>query len=324
MGGATTDLIQPNIPASLDDMRSTSTMAIPQESQKFDTFTCFLDLPAELRLQIWAEVAKQPRVLPVSEMGRDIDMDEEHFEQFPFAILRRSKNLQPAVLQVCQESREECLRFFERIPSTLVDSQIKPLGHTPVVYTKADCDTIYLSSRFYDDFVSFGGVKSFQTTWQDSTIKSVAFDVGDFAKFKQWENNVYCALSRHRNVRDIILVLARDDQANSAQGHLELVEVVDETDRELAAEAMKQVASIFRFVESEFRGYATVLYGRKPRKPVLNIDQFGKWAALSMMMNAEEEEYPDEESRTRFIEAAKFRHTEVKVKGLVKGGVKLW
>ncbi|KAH8790336.1 hypothetical protein F5882DRAFT_491738 [Hyaloscypha sp. PMI_1271] len=73
-------------------------------SLTLDTFTCFPRLPKEIRNKIWALAALEPRVIPLFIMTRDL----EHRKV-------SSQAAHPAIVHVNTESREEGMRYYERV-----------------------------------------------------------------------------------------------------------------------------------------------------------------------------------------------------------------
>ncbi|KAF7853419.1 hypothetical protein EAF04_010711 [Stromatinia cepivora] len=97
-----------------------------------NTFPRFSELPYELRLKIWELVAFHKRILELN-----------------YCIVDKiflNLGLPPAILHTNRESREVALRFYNQSFST--DEKPGRIYFNPV------CDTIFFSSRQYDDEVT--------------------------------------------------------------------------------------------------------------------------------------------------------------------------
>lgn len=74
------------------------------------TFTCFRDLPAELRFLIW-EAAMVPRIFTLRfENRKDTSEQRDQFQREQFFRLKRT--VSPTVLQTCQESRRLAVKAY--------------------------------------------------------------------------------------------------------------------------------------------------------------------------------------------------------------------
>lgn len=114
--------------------------------EQFDSFTCFPKLPREIRLQIWSEVARQPRNVDIYIKDADIEsrsedskirsckLDETGIYHHPLPSYRIvSRSPPPTVLQTCQESLYECRKFFSLEFGVLKYSPSTTNQHTTVV-----------------------------------------------------------------------------------------------------------------------------------------------------------------------------------------------
>ncbi|KAH8899641.1 hypothetical protein GQ53DRAFT_758795 [Thozetella sp. PMI_491] len=90
-----------------------------------ETFSCFGDLPPELRLQIW-EAAIQPRVV----LAACFNSHHQDAKRAQLAARARKRRV-PVLLHVCHESRQLALRHYElafswKIPHRLASSESGP------------------------------------------------------------------------------------------------------------------------------------------------------------------------------------------------------
>lgn len=133
----------------------------PQAAAKFDTFTCFPELPTELRLMIWKACAHVPRVLVLNQKRRLGDRIHHLLR-----IHSHSLNTSPIVLRICRESRDTVLKaelyeliFGTRIVETPAYGATR-LGYCPRTFnTFVDhptahynrfADTVYISKMYCD------------------------------------------------------------------------------------------------------------------------------------------------------------------------------
>ena len=79
------------------------------------TFTCFPELPVELRCKIWREVCFRRRNICISfkELGHWVEEDEHGHEVSPFrAFMYLSDSTHPTILHASHESRTEGLKHY--------------------------------------------------------------------------------------------------------------------------------------------------------------------------------------------------------------------
>jgi hypothetical protein len=134
---------------------------VSQNASKFDTFSCFPDLPTELRLMIWKACAHVPRVLVLNQM-RQLGDRVHHL----LRIHSRSLNTSPIVLRICRESRNTVMKaeLYEMIFGTrIVETpahEFRRLGHGPrlfntfinhpIAHYNRFADTVYISKMYCD------------------------------------------------------------------------------------------------------------------------------------------------------------------------------
>lgn len=103
------------------------------------TFTCFGDLPVELRLKIWEHLL-QPRVVIAACLDEDNAAEKR-------AQLARRRNLPaaPVLLGVCHEARALALRHYERAFGWRVPAMLaRPRSAAPRVWFDFAQDTLLL------------------------------------------------------------------------------------------------------------------------------------------------------------------------------------
>lgn len=103
------------------------------------TFTCFGDLPVELRLKIWEHLL-QPRVVIAACLDEDNAAEKR-------AQLARRPALPPApvLLRVCHEARAVALRRYERAFGWRVPAMLaRPRSAAPPVWFDFERDTLLL------------------------------------------------------------------------------------------------------------------------------------------------------------------------------------
>lgn len=103
------------------------------------TFTCFGDLPVELRLKIWEHLL-QPRVVIVA------CLDEENAADKRAQLARRPcLPATPVLLRVCHEARAVALRRYERAFAWRVPAMLaRPRSAPARVWFDFSCDTLLL------------------------------------------------------------------------------------------------------------------------------------------------------------------------------------
>jgi len=133
----------------------------PQIASNLEIFTCFPDLPTELRLIIWRACAHVPHVL-VLHQKRLLGDRVHHL----LKLESHSQNISPIVLRICHESRETVLkaRLYEMVFGTRIIEtpayETRRLGYCPrlfntfidhpTVHYNKFTDTIYISKVYCD------------------------------------------------------------------------------------------------------------------------------------------------------------------------------
>ena len=103
------------------------------------TFTCFGDLPLELRLKVW-EYLVQPRIVIAA------CFDEQRVPEKRAQLARRASHLPaPVLLHICREARQLALKHYElafswRVPSMLA----RPRASEARVWFNFEQDTLFL------------------------------------------------------------------------------------------------------------------------------------------------------------------------------------
>ena len=113
------------------------------EKPKEQTFARFGELPSELRLKIWKLVCFQPRNVDIftDNLGTIRVRDDVHFDTYKFYSHFCSH---PAVLHVCQESREEALKHYKLEFGTSHHFSIINVSTPPRIYVNFACDRLCL------------------------------------------------------------------------------------------------------------------------------------------------------------------------------------
>jgi hypothetical protein len=107
-----------------------------RKRRRIPTFPCFSKLPAELRLQIWKYAQPEDRYFTVN-FVRTFDVKFNIAIKFWDITCSQSS---PALLFVCQESREETLLDYLPIRSRLFEGK-----ETRTLYFNAKIDVVYIS-----------------------------------------------------------------------------------------------------------------------------------------------------------------------------------
>ncbi|KAA8574854.1 hypothetical protein EYC84_004098 [Monilinia fructicola] len=144
-------------------------------SNKFDvaptTFTCFKDLPAELRLHIWGMACGQQRNVNIGfrRWARD--------DLFTYD----SNTPAPSVLYACKESRDESLKYYNLYFGTSFKNTKRSIEARPRIPCNFKADTICLELNFrrgwsqhYEDFIM-----KVATT----DMSSLAFNIDHFVNY---------------------------------------------------------------------------------------------------------------------------------------------
>ncbi|KUJ18207.1 uncharacterized protein LY89DRAFT_41738 [Mollisia scopiformis] len=167
------------------DKLSAPAVEAQQEEVTHDTFTCFPNLPVELRYK-WELAANAPRLVPLVEVIVAQSEEESDYYCDEFEVNQKSGNPQPAVLQVCQESRAECMQYFELVfgsqhyRGSFWSTEL--VKQKPAVYFNASCDIFHMSSRFCSNLNIFSGwgPSSDPTLARICSLKGFALNVEDF------------------------------------------------------------------------------------------------------------------------------------------------
>lgn len=108
-----------------------------------DTFTCFGQLPSELRIKIWSYVCYQPRNVDIftDNLGVIRISEDIHFDAYKFYSHFCSH---PAVLHICREAREEGLKHYQLEFGTSHHFSIVNISTPPRIYVNFVCDRLCL------------------------------------------------------------------------------------------------------------------------------------------------------------------------------------
>lgn len=249
-------------------------------------------------------------------------------------VLQRSKNPQPAVLQICHESRNESLKFFELIFGTYIhldyikflDPGPKLLAKEPTVYFNARIDTLYLSSHFCDEYESFLGITGcpFWTLKYIKSLRSIAFDAVDFKFHPKFERTVLKIMWCDRKLREIIIVIRNGDSLDdSIKGELGYIMIEGRTQQQLAIDVVNQMELMFDRIAFKFARFTRRKYILRVNRNAFHGVEKEVFPTQSMMVSAKEENNPKYGAMKEYLEEIEFLRPEVKVMALVRGGVRI-
>lgn len=167
-------------------------------------FTLFGSLPAELRLEIW-KLSCQPRVV---EVRYDAATDRCHTAAKP-----------PAILQVCQESRDEGQVLYKKA--------FRTRRRQEYIYFFPSLDILYLPRcglMGYDDSARDFTLHVSNTS---NHVWNLAIDHVKTDIIRPWEPyNKFCLIQSFPNIRNTFLVVGTD-QDPEEHGHGGEIELVD-------------------------------------------------------------------------------------------------
>lgn len=121
----------------------TSTLETISEGIVLTTFSRFAELPFELRLKIWGYVCFHPRNVDIftESLGMIRVGEPLHFNAYKYYSHFCPH---PAILHVCQESREEALKHYQLEFGTSNHFPIITISTPPRIYVNFDCDRLCL------------------------------------------------------------------------------------------------------------------------------------------------------------------------------------
>jgi hypothetical protein len=113
------------------------------EKHVLDTFTCFSELPSELRVKIWTFVCFQPRNVDIftENLGQIRASVDTEFETYRFYSHFCSH---PSLLHACQEAREEGLKYYKLEYGTAHRFSFVNVSTPPRIYVNFACDRLCL------------------------------------------------------------------------------------------------------------------------------------------------------------------------------------
>ncbi|KAH6712789.1 hypothetical protein BKA61DRAFT_656885 [Leptodontidium sp. MPI-SDFR-AT-0119] len=210
---------------------------------KLDTFTCFPRLPLEIRLKIWRAIAKLPRVVMLSEVRYD-NMGTERWETRTSVVLQKIKTGQPAVIQICHESRSECLTFYQLVLGTRCQLEVYTrIGstcvvdvHEPTIYFNNLKDTLYVCCPSLPGHTKNPDKSYWLDFWGVNPavkgLKSVAFNADELdmmSSYEEWDDyrpieSIIDFFEAHREVEEVILVV-KGFNSVPTKGDFEFVEL---------------------------------------------------------------------------------------------------
>jgi hypothetical protein len=111
-------------------------------------FTLFPKLPLELRLKIWA-YTMEPRIVTIYSQRL---YDEANGSRTSRAMWWNSPDPVPTILHICHKSREEALKYYQRL--------FKPSDRQAIIYFNFSKDTLRIGNIKHDSWIggtSIGG-----------------------------------------------------------------------------------------------------------------------------------------------------------------------
>lgn len=279
------------------------------------SFTCFPKLPVELQRQIWRDAANLPRFVTISDS--ETETDQGIYEDY--RIIQAIKSPQPAVLQVCQDSRAECMQYFTPIfgGNRYIGSAWYPFNPVPPVYLNPSSDIVYLSARHQSQFhrssyeqgsKSLGSIETVALDWDDFR------NLGSFRIF-QWLKGLLV----HQHVKTIILTLEYQKVEN-AEAYLdaELLPVSSDAGRKAAIAATHLLSCAFDHYHEELISRAGARYLMKPRGP-FDLPNSGplldhqRYWGRNHRVKLDIEENPSQEALEKYAEAIGYVPPQIKI-----------
>lgn len=307
-------------------------------------FYFFPKLPLELRQMVWKFAANSSRFLALSDFGlakiSHIDLEDRS------PTIQTIKNSPPAVLHVCQESRNECLKLYKPIFGGKIDPTIfsLPAGPTKLMdvsasYLNPGSDTLWISSRYCEAF--FWG---FMRPREDlKLVQSIAFDIEDveeiIAVFDE-PLDVMRDILIYRQIEEIILVLPYEEEDVDLDD-LELVPAYSGFDQQSIDKAVSVLEHGIQAFKAEIEEIAKARYLSKPHPDAiygqpqngyvagdgLLSDHMGYLMDLEVLkedfnQEPEREENPSEDALRKFAEEVDYTPPEIKVMELIRREVR--
>lgn len=200
---ALASMTSPNHVAMQAENPSSSSSTCPAMGSSATAFTLFPELPIEIRLKIWRHALPGSRVIGTCLERRYSISDTWHLQQKYMSIRHRSllSCKTPVPLFVCQESRNEALRFYQ-LRHVLGFTQ-KP------VYIDFSRDIIYLEDLQEDSPSARITVHNLANLLEDgnrSAIQFLAMDSDFYSLLYERCRNDLQALQEFTNLKEFILV----------------------------------------------------------------------------------------------------------------------
>jgi hypothetical protein len=140
-----------------------------------ETFTCFGELPSELRVKIWNHVCFHPRNVDISSetLGTVRICEGTYVDVHKFF----SHALHPAVLHVSRESREEGMKHYQLEFGSSYTSSIINVSTPPRIYVNFACDRLCLLKPECLESELAGQFYRFIEVCRKNKIRSLAVNV---------------------------------------------------------------------------------------------------------------------------------------------------
>jgi len=182
-------------------------------------------------------------------------------------VMHKNASTQPAVLQTCQESRQECLQFYQLIFGTQVFIGVPftwadlLAHHEPAIHFNNLRDTVYMSRRlldqgsspeserwdFWDGFQSSSNFLNLRTF-----LKSVAFDVTELEEESVGDGlavdpvDILSGFFRLQiGIKEIILAVRKRRDGAKIKGELEFLELDENEDMTKANVVLRSFNILF-------------------------------------------------------------------------------
>lgn len=184
------------------------------------TFTCFKDLPTEIRLQIWGMACGQKRNVSVGNRTLISPGDLPSYT-LDGLFVYESRTPVPEVLSVCRESREEAMKHYSLCFGTKLNNSVLSIEVQPRIWCNFKADTICVDLDFKLSWIS-QHYENFFMKCAIADMSSLAFNISHLISCSpltkvcniDWTNifrivDAYGAQSS--NLREIILYFDSDE-----------------------------------------------------------------------------------------------------------------
>ncbi|KAH8586284.1 hypothetical protein B0O99DRAFT_678881 [Bisporella sp. PMI_857] len=208
------------------------------EEPQLSQFTCFPELPTELRLKIWGFAACHPRSINIwsSDFGKKIGIPlrANEDDETDFVIWKLcSKTAPPTILSVCSESRTEALKYYRLEFGTEFKFADFTFTTHPRIYVNFEVDRICFLESF--DNETSRSSKNFFNRCLTNGTKYLALNIKSFQNESRTCSYIKPFLMRclddklDSSLEDIILLSPEYDRSTLGELEFKPWDAVQET-----------------------------------------------------------------------------------------------